>query len=146
MATGHQLRHAVEFGGSPVGTEFDGSLSFQSIDRVPIFTVSQDFTAHTARQLRYGLVATWGPERPFYQRYPWVVLDLRMVTGWQEGAPAFVAQLGDLLRRERGGDLVLVAYDTSNLPGEYLAAGTVDEAVALVKERREAARLAVLRR
>jgi hypothetical protein len=144
MAESHE-RHALEFGGSPVGTEFYGSLGFQQIDRVPVYTVSQDFSAETARQIRYGLVATWGPERPFYHRYQWVVLDLRMVDGWEPGAPEFVAQLRDRLR-ELGGDLVLVAYDTSALAGDYLTAETVQEAVDLVKQRRAAAREAALRR
>ncbi len=142
---GHEQRHQLEFGGSPVSTEFDGSLQFKMQDRIPIFVVSQDFTAHTARQIRYGLVATWGPERPFYQRYQWVILDLRMVTSWEEGTPAFVGQLRDRLR-QLGGDLVLVAYDTSMLPGEYTVAETVEAAVALVNERRAAARAALLQR
>jgi hypothetical protein len=143
MAEGHAQRHQVEFGGSPVGTEFDGKLAFKLVDRVPIFTTSHEFTAHTARQIRYALVSTWGPERPFYQRYQWVAIDVRMVTGWEPGAPGFLAQLRDRLR-QLGGDLVLVAYDTSALPGEFATAETVEAAVEQVHQRRDAARALML--
>jgi hypothetical protein len=158
MAEGHAQRHQVEFGGSPVSTEFDGRLGFDLIDRIPVFTLSHDFSEHAARQIRYALVSTWGPERPFYQRYEWVVIDIRMVTGWAEGAGRFLTQLRDRLRQIGGrfrapdgaelwgGDLVLVAYDTSMLPGEFLTGDTVAAAVALVNERRAAARAAVLQR
>jgi len=139
MAEGHAQRHQVEFGGSPVGTEFDGKLAFKLIDRVPALTASYEFTAHTARQIRYALVSTWGPERPFYQRYQWVILDVRMVTGWEPGAPGFVAQLRDRLR-QLGGDLVLVAYDTAMLPGEFRTADTIEAAVELVHQLRDAER------
>jgi hypothetical protein len=139
MAEGHAQRHQVEFGGSPVGTEFDGKIAFKLIDRIPILTTSHEFTAHTARQIRYALVATWGPERPFYQRYQWLVLDIRMVTGWEPGAPAFAVQLRDRLR-QFGGDLVLVAHDTSSLPGDFTSAETVEAAVEIVHQRRDAAR------
>jgi len=145
MAGGHEQRHSLEFGGSPVATEFDGSLSFQSVDRIPIFTISQGFSALTARQIRYGLVATWGPERPGYQRYQWVILDLRMVSGWEAGTPQFVAQLRDRLR-QLGGDLVLVAHDPSMLPGEFRVDETPEAAIATVKALRAEARAAALGR
>jgi hypothetical protein len=145
LAAGHEQRHQVEFGGSPVGAEFDGRLAFDVKDRIPVLTVSHEFSAHTARQIRYALVATWGPERPFYQRYQWVILDLRMITSWEEGAPGFVGQLRDRLR-QLGGNLVLVAYDTSMLPGEYRVAETVDAAVAMVKEERDRLRRETLQR
>ena len=128
------------FGAEPYfSREFDGKLAFKQVDRIPILTASHDFTAHTARQIRYALVATWGPERPFYQRYEWIILDIRMVTGWEPGAPAFVAQLRDRLRQLEG-DLVLVAYDTSSLPGEFTTAETVEAAVEIVHRRRDEAR------
>ncbi len=142
---GHEHAHRLEYGGSPVGTEFDGSLSFKQIDRIPIFTASQTFTAQTARQIRYGLVSTWGPERPFYQRYQWVILDARMCTGWEPDGVRFTAQLRDRLR-ELGGDLMLVAYDTTMLEGEYLVAETLEDAVTRVKDLRAAARAAALSR
>jgi hypothetical protein len=145
MAAGHEQRHALEFGGSPVTTEFDGSLSVQLVDRIPIFTVSQDFSALTARQVRYGLVATWGPERPGYQRYQWVILDLRMVSGWEPGTPEFVARLRDRLR-QLGGDLVLVAPEGGAPPGDYPVEATVEAAVEQVKRRRAEARAAALGR
>lgn len=140
MSAGQQ--HALEFGGSPVGTEFDGSLSFRQIDRIPIFTLSAAFTPHAARQIRYGLVSTWGPERPFYQRYQWVVIDVRMVTAWQEGSSRFVEQLRDRLR-ELGGELVLVS-DQGHLPPGMTVVGTVDAAVEWVSEARKSARSAAL--
>jgi hypothetical protein len=145
MESGHDQRLQLEFGGSPVATEFDGKLAFDLIDRIPIFTAAHDFSAHTARQIRYGLVATWGPERPFYQRYQWVILDVRLVTGWEDGAPAFVHQLRDRLR-SLDGDLVLVGGDTSMLPDDYTTADSIEAAVALVKERRAVARAAALQR
>jgi len=145
MAEGHAQRHQVEIGGSPVSTEFDGKLSFKLLDRVPVFTASHDFTAHTARQIRYALVSTWGPERPFYQRYQWVILDIRMVTGWEPGAPGFVAQLRDRLG-SLGGDLVLVAYDTSTLEGEYRTAESVEAAVERVHQLRDDARTSIVGR
>ena len=143
MAGDHARKHQLEFGGSPVGTEFDGRLQFDRIDRIPIFTVSHFFSAHAARQIRYALVSTWGPERPFYQRYQWVIIDARMVTGWEDDARLFVQQLRDRLR-QLGGDLVLVAYETSALDGEFATAETQEAAVALVKERRAAARATAL--
>lgn len=145
MAAGHDARHQLEFGGSPVGTEFDGKLGFRFIDRIPVFVASHAFSSHTARQIRYALVSTWGPERPFYQRYQWVIVDVRMVDGWEENTPQFLAQLRDRLRGF-GGDLVLVAYETSSLPGEFLTAETVDAAVELVQGRRAEARTAALQR
>ena len=91
MAAGHQ--HHLEFGGSPVGTEFDGAIQFRLVDRIPHISVSDDFTPKTARQIRYHLVATVGPERPFYHRHQYVVLDVRMIGNWEQGAgetPAFL--------------------------------------------------------
>ena len=87
----------------------------------------------------------WGPERPFYQRYQWVILDVRMTDRWEEGAAGFVGQLRDRLR-QLGGNLVLVAYDTSMLPGEYPVAETVEQAVAMVKEERDRLRRETLQR
>ncbi|MBI3909595.1 MAG: hypothetical protein HY320_01515 [Armatimonadetes bacterium] len=118
----HASQHLLEFGGSPVGTEFDGSLSFQRVDRIPLLRVSQLFTPHTARQIRYCLVATVGAERPFYHRYPYVALDVRMVQGWEEGTPEFVRSLRERLR-ELGGELALVVppKPAANSAGEGTA-------------------------
>src|SRR4051812_4619191 len=107
---GHEKQHALEFGGSPVSTEFPGQLQFALADRIPILVLSQTFDEEAARAVRYSLVATVGPERPFYHRYPDVVLDVRMVTSWAEGAGSFVNQLRERLKK-LGGDLFVVATD-----------------------------------
>src|SRR5687767_8555415 len=111
MAAGHQ--HHLEFGGSPVSTEFDGSLQFRLFDRLPVISVSQGFTEYTARQVRYALVASVGPERPFYHRYEYVILDVRMIGQWLPGSGEFVGALRERLRKI-GGELFLVT--TTQVP------------------------------
>ena len=66
-----------------------------------------------------------------------------MVTGWEPGGPGFAAQLRDRLQ-QLGGDLVLVDYDTLALPGQFTAVDTVESAVELVHQRRDADRATVL--
>lgn len=152
----HASQHALEYGGSPVGVEFDGSLSFRKQDRIPILTVSSVFTEHTARQIRYCLVATVGEERPFYHRYPFVVLDLRMVEGWEPGAAEFVAALRRRLC-ELGGELAVVLPpkpapadaprepDRGPLSAEIPAFLTVEEAHATLRQLRHERRMAAIR-
>lgn len=141
MAAGHQ--HHLEYGGSPVGTEFDGSLQFRLVDRIPHISVSQDFTEKTARQIRYSLVATVGPERPFYHRYLYVVLDVRMIGEWHAGSGEFVGALRDRMRNI-GGELFLVATDTVPVPGQVPAFPTAEEAIAAAKKLRAERRAAAL--
>ena len=139
MASGHQ--HHLEYGGSPVGTEFDGSLHFESLDRIPHISVSQDFTEKTARQIRYHLVATVGPERPYYHRHHYVILDVRMIGRWMPGSGDFVNALHDRMHRI-GGELFLVATTEIPVSSAIPTFETVEEALAaakaLRKERREA--------
>ncbi len=132
----HQ-QHRLEFGGSAVGTEFDGALQFQLLDRIPLITVSQDFTEKTARQIRYALVATVGPERPFYHRHLFVVLDVRMIGKWQSGAGGFVAALAERMNRI-GGSLFVVTTDP--LPQEAQGVPTFDSPDAGLEAARTARR------
>src|SRR5688500_5334962 len=117
MASGHEHQHRLEYGGSPVGTEIPGKLRFNLIDRIPHIEVSHTFDEETARMVRYALVATVGPERPFYHRYLWVVLDVRMISDWVQGSAQFVVALRDRLRR-LGGELFLVVTDSTPVPGD----------------------------
>jgi len=100
MASGEQ--HHLEFGGSPVTTEFPGKLQFRRVDRLPVISLSHRFDEETAREVRYQLVATVGPERPFYHRYLYVVLDVRMVDPWAPGSGEFVAALRDRMATSAG--------------------------------------------
>ena len=143
MAHAHQ--HRLEFGGSPVGTEFDGSLQFQLIDRIPHISVSQEFSETTARQIRYALVATVGPERPYYHRYHYVILDLRMITEWLPGGGEFVAALRERMRNI-GGELFLVTTRPVPVPGETPTFDTVDAAAEAARAMRAERRLASLQR
>lgn len=143
-SSGHGQHH-LEFGGSPVGEDFDGRISFRRVERIPVITVSQTFGELTARQIRYHLVATVGAERPFYQRYQYAIIDLRMVTGWEDGAAGFLGQLRDRLR-EIGGELFLVTYDASVLPGEFKVYDSMDDAVAAARQLRAENRAASLER
>ena len=142
MAAGHQ--HHLEFGGSPVATEFDGKLSFQLADRIPVIAVSHEFTEKTARQIRYALVATVGAERPFYHRYPFVVLDVRMINEWLPGSGEFVGALRDRLRNI-GGELFVVATMENPVPGGTPLHTTIEDAVAAAKALRAERRAAALR-
>src|SRR5687768_7082515 len=113
MAAGEQ--HHLEFGGSPVTTEFPGKLQFQLVDRLPLISVSHTFSQETARQIRYQLVATVGPERPFYPRYLQVILDVRMIDRWADGAGEFVGALRQRMQHI-GGELFLVATTAIPVP------------------------------
>lgn len=142
---GHGNQHFLEFGGSPVGTEFDGSLQFRLVDRIPVISVSQDFTEKTARQVRYELVATVGPERPFYHRHYYVVLDVRMIGEWKAGSGEFVGALRERMKK-LGGDLFLVATTKVPVPGSVPTFETSDEAIAAAKKLRADNRAAMLQR
>lgn len=137
MASGHQ--HHLEYGGSPVSTEFDGSLQFKLVARIPYLSVSHEFTPHTARQIRYALVGTVGPERPFYHRYRFVILDVRMISAWQEGAGEFVAELRRRLQR-LGGELYLVTTTQVPVPPEVPRCATPEEAIETARAARAARR------
>lgn len=136
-------QHQMEFGGSHVTSEFDGKLQFRVVDRIPHISVSHEFSELTARQIRYALVATVGPERPFYHRYQYVVLDTRMITEWLAGSGEFVGALRGRLQK-LGGELFLV--DTRDVPvtGGVPKFDTVDEAVAAAKRMRAERRAASL--
>ena len=142
MAAGHQ--HHLEFGGSPVTTEFDGKLQFQLVDRIPHISVSHEFSALTARQVRYALVATVGPERPYYHRYTFVVLDVRMISKWEEGAGQFVGALRERLK-SLGGELFVVATQAVPVPAGVPVHATAEEAIAAAKQLRADRRAASLR-
>jgi hypothetical protein len=131
----HDSQHVIEFGGSKVDEEFDGTISFSLIDRIPLITVSHTFWAHTARQFRYLMNGSLDVEKPFHQQYNWAIADLRMVSDYRDDTPKFLAEVRDSLRRLRG-DLVVVTYQTQVLPEGFKSFETVDEAVAAVKEAR----------
>ena len=138
----HDPQHDIEFGGSKVDEEFDGTIAFSLIDRIPVITISHTFWAHTARQFRYlmngsvGVNGSLGVEKPFHQQYDWAIVDLRMVSGYRDDTPQFLAEVRDVLRRLRG-DLVAVTYQPEVLPGDFKTFETIDEAVAAVKEARK---------
>ena len=142
MAAGHQ--HHLEFGGSRVGTEFDGSLQYRQVDRIPVIAVSHEFTEKTARQIRYELVATVGPERPFYTRHYYVVLDVRMISEWQHGTGDFVGALRQRMQ-QIGGELFVVTTTPIPVPSGVPQFPTADEAVAAAKTMRAERRAAALR-
>lgn len=133
MAAGRQ--HLLEFGGSHVTTEFDGSLRFDLLYRIPYISVSHEFTGMTARQIRYALVATVGSERPFYHRWPWVILDVQMISAWEEGSGDFLAALQDRLR-EIDGELFLVATGETPAPAGIPVFASPDEAVEAARTAR----------
>jgi len=142
MAAGHQ--HHLEFGGSPVSTEFDGSLQFRTVDRIPVIAVSQDFTGKTARQIRYALVATVGPERPYYHRHLYVVLDVRMIDAWEPGSGEFVKALRDRMNHI-GGELFVVAEGEIPVSADVARFETTEAAVDAAKKLRAERRAASLR-
>ena len=39
----HAAQHVLEFGGSPVSTEFAGRLKFELSHRIPVIAVSRQF-------------------------------------------------------------------------------------------------------
>ncbi len=143
MAAGHEKQHHLEFGGSHVTTEFDGKLQFRLVNRIPHISVSHDFSELTARQVRYALVATVGPERPFYHRYQYVVLDVRMINEWLPGSGEFVGALRERMQK-LGGDLFLVATQPVPVPGGVPTFPTADEAIAAAKQMRAERRAAAL--
>jgi hypothetical protein len=131
----HEAQHLLEFGGSSVDEEFDGTIAFSLIDRIPLITISHTFWAHTARQFRYLMNGSLGYEKPFHQQYNWAVVDLRMVSDYRDDTPQFLAEARDAFRR-LGGDVVVVTYRPEVLPEGFKTFETVDEAVAAVKEAR----------
>jgi hypothetical protein len=133
-------QHGLEFGGSHFSSDFDGTINFRLVDAIPVITLSYTFSDTTARQFRYLMGATLGPqEYHFHQRYQYLVADLRAVTAWKEGAAAFMGEVRDAMRSV-GGELRVVTYDASMLPGEFAVHETVDEALEAIKESRQKAR------
>jgi hypothetical protein len=130
-----EAQHLLEFGGSPVDEEFDGTIAFSLIDRIPVLTISHTFWSHTARQFRYLMNGSLDVEKPFHQQYNWAIADLRMVSDYRDNTLQFLADARDALRRLRG-DLVAVTYQPEVLPGDFKSFDTVDDAVAWVKETR----------
>lgn len=143
MADSHAAQHVIEFGGSAVSSEFPGRLKYDLKVRIPVIAASGDFDAETARGLRYMLIATWGPERPSYQRYPYVVLDLRMVQSYDDGASGFIGQLRDRLR-QLGGDLFVALRGEPPTSGELQTFATADEALEAARDQRRADRAEAL--
>lgn len=134
------IQHELEFGGSPVHEDIDGTISFRLVDALPIITVSYRFDDTVARQFRYLMGATLGPqEYHFHQRHQYLIVDVRAVTRWQGEAPRLMGEVRDQMRR-LGGELYVVTYDASMLPGEFTVYETVDEALEAAKAAREAAR------
>jgi hypothetical protein len=131
----HDSQHRVEFGGSPVAAEFDGTISFSLIDRIPVISISHTFWAHTARQFRYFMNGSLDREKPFHHAYDWVIADLRMVSEYRDDVLNFLAGVRVELKSLRG-DLVVVTYQPEILPPGFQAFETVDDAVAAVKEAR----------
>lgn len=131
----HDSQHLIEFGGSPVDEEFDGTIAFSLIDRIPLITISHTFWAHTARQFRYLMNCSLGVEKPFHQQYNWAIVDLRMVSDYRDNTSEFLAETQSSLRRLRG-DLVAVTYQPEVLPEGLKTFETVEEAAAWVKEAR----------
>ena len=132
----HDAQHLIEFGGSKVDEEFDGTISFRLVDRIPIITVSHTFWAHTARQFRYLMDGSLGAEKPFHYQYDWAVADLRMVSEYRDDTPLFLVGVRDALRRLRG-DLYVVTYQPERLPSDLRTFESVEEAIAAVKEARK---------
>lgn len=135
MAQSHESQHLLEFGGSPIAEEFDGTISFKLVDRIPVITISHTFWAHTARQFRYLMNGSLDVEKPFHHAYNWAIADLRMVSEYRDDVLAFLAHTRDELRALRG-DLVVVTYQPEILPEGFKTFETIDEAVAAVKEGR----------
>jgi hypothetical protein len=131
----HDTQHLIEFGGSPVANEFDGTISFKLVDRIPVISISHTFWAHTARQFRYFMNGSLDREKPFHYAYNWVIADLRMVSEYRDDVLAFLERTRDTLQSLRGG-MVVVTYQPEILPAGFQAFETVDEAVAAVKEAR----------
>jgi hypothetical protein len=131
----HEAQHDLEFGGSRITEEFDGTISFTLIDRIPVLTISHTFWAHTARQFRYLMNGSLDVEKPFHQSYNWAIADLRMVSEYRDETPWFLADTRDALRR-LGGDLLVVTYQPELLPEGFRTFESVEEAVAAAKKGR----------
>jgi hypothetical protein len=140
MSSESARQHGLEFGGSHVHSDFDGTIHFRLVDGIPVITVSYTFGDTTARQFRYLMGATLGPqEYHFHQRHQYLVVDLRAVTAWTGEAAAFMGEVRDHLQR-LGGELRIVTYDASMLPGSFRVHESVDQALEAIKEAREQAR------
>jgi hypothetical protein len=131
----HETQHLLEFGGSPIAAEFDGTIAFKLVDRIPVITISHTFWAHTARQFRYFMNGSLDREKPFHYAYNWAIADLRMVSEYRDDVLSFLAQTRDELRAQRG-DLLIVTYQPEILPQGFKTFESVEEAVAAVKEGR----------
>jgi hypothetical protein len=130
-----QQQHLLEFGGSPVGEDFDGTIAFRLVNRVPVVTASYTFGALTARQFRYFMMGSFERESPFHQRYKDCILDVRAVTGWRDDAAQFLTTARDTFR-QLGGDLYVVTYDTSPLPAGLELFESVEDAMAAAKAKK----------
>ncbi len=131
----HDSQHLIEFGGSSITEEFDGTISFNLIDRIPVLTISHTFWAHTARQFRYLMNGSLDTEKPFHYQYNWAVADLRMVSDYRDDAPRFLGETREALRRLRG-DLLVVTYQPEVLPAGFRTFESVEEAVEAAKQGR----------
>jgi hypothetical protein len=130
-----EQQHHLEFGGSPVHDDFDGTIAFKVINRVPVVTASYTFGDLTSRQFRYLMAGCFGPETPFHQRYKDCILDVRAVTGWQGGGAQFLITARDTFRH-LGGDLYVVTYDPAPLPPGLRTFESVEDALAAAKSQR----------
>jgi hypothetical protein len=140
MSSESARQHELEFGGSHVRSDFDGTIHFRLADGIPVITVSYTFGDTTARQFRYLMGATLAPqEYHFHQRHQYLVTDLRAVTSWATESAAFMGEIREAMRG-LGGELHLVTYDASMLPGAFAVHETVDEALEAIKATREKAR------
>lgn len=140
MSSESARQHGLEFGGSHFHDDTDGTINFRLADAIPVITVSYTFGDTTARQFRYLMGATVGPEEyHFHQRYQYLVADLRAVTGWAGEAAAFMGQMREAMSGV-GGELHVVTYDPSPLPGAFHVHETVDAALDAIKETRQRAR------
>jgi hypothetical protein len=135
MSEEHQHQHHLEFGGSAVKADFDGTISYQLINRVPVITASYTFSPLTARQFRYLLLGTFERESPFYQRHKDCILDARAVTGWKDGAEQFLLTARDTFRG-LGGDLYVVTYEPASLPAGLQTFETIEDAMAAAKAKK----------
>src|SRR4051794_31531786 len=129
----HETQRFLEFGGSPITEEFDGTLSFNLIDRIPVLTISHTFWAHTCRQFRQLMNGSLDQEMPFHHAYNWVIADLRMVSDFRDDALKFLVDVRDDMRRLRG-DLLIVTYQPDMLPDGFRSFESVEDAVAAAKE------------
>jgi hypothetical protein len=141
MSSEGSKQHELEFGGSHIGADFDGTISFRLHDGIPVITVSHTFDDTTARQFRYLMGSTINPEYHFHQRHQYLVVDLRAVTGWAGGGASFLGEMQSALKALNG-DLYLVTYDTAPLPGSFNVSETIEEALDKVRTDREAKRAA----